>query len=167
MSADGASVLNASVTVYVYDAAPAPTSGPGLALYDATGKCMFNAMYPGARIKQMLDDSNNAHGYGTSITPPSGKTYAIIQRSGWGHEIVGSRNATTGDMLANEYRMGVSGGLSGAAIQMGFGYACFLQGSIAVPHGSPGNVGTIYTTFGCNNGSIYFADGMVLDVTGL
>lgn len=171
VTSDGASTLNAQVTAYVFDVAPAPSSGPGLALFDATGKCIFNAQYPGARVKQMLDDSNNAHGYGISLTPPTGKTYAIVQRSNWGHQIIGSRNTTTGDMLANEYRMGVSGGQGGAALQMGFGYPCFLQGSIAVPHGSPGDVGTVYASFGCTDviGGVthYISDGMVLDVTNL
>lgn len=163
----GASTLNAQVTAYVFDEAPAPSAGPGFVLYDSTGKCIFNAEYPGARVVQMLDDSNNAHGYGTSLTPPSGKTYAIVQRSNWGVQIIGSRNPTTGDMLANEYRYGVSGGLGGATLQLGFGYSCFVNGSIAVPHGSPGNVGSIYATFGCKSGSTYIGDGMVLDVTNL
>lgn len=164
-SVPGASTMNANVTAYVFDEAPAPTSGPGLALYDATGKCVFNALYPGARVKQMLDDSNNAHSYGTSVTPPSGSTYAIVQRSNWGQQVIGSRNATTGDMLSNEYRMGVSGGLNGATMQLGYGYPCFINGSIAIPHGSPGSVGGIYAIFGCHSGSTYFGDGMVLDVT--
>lgn len=168
----GVSKLNANVTAYVFDVAPAPTSGPGLALYDATGKCMFNAMYPGARVKQMLDDIQNAHGYGASVTPPAGKTYAIVQRSNWGRQVIGSRNATTGDMLANEYRYAASGGLSGATVQFYDGtngaYPCFLQGSIAIPHGTPGSVGGTYATFGCNDGAgHYFSDGMVIDVTGM
>lgn len=170
-SVPGVSKLNANVTAYVFDVAPAPTSGPGLALYDATGKCMFNAMYPGARVKQMLDDVNNFHAYGTSVTPPAGKTYAIVQRSNWGQQIIGDRNASTGDMLANEYRFGASGGLGGAAVQFSDAtngaYSCFINGSIAIPHGSPGTVGGTYLTFGCNDGAgHYFSDGMVLDVTG-
>lgn len=163
----GVSTLNAQVNVYVFDAAPAPVGshGTGLVLFDPSGKCIFNSNYPGARVKQMLDDSNNLHGYGTSVTPPAGKTYAIVQRSNWGQQIIGSRNATTGDMLADEYRMGVSGGLLGATMQLGFGYPCFVNGAIAIPHGSPGAVGGIYVIFGCKSGSTHIGDGMVLDVT--
>lgn len=170
VSSPGASTLNATVTAYVFDEAPAPTSGPGLAIYDASGKCIFNALYPGARVRQMLDDNSNVHGYGTSVTPPSGKTYAAVQRSNWGQLVIGSVNVATGDRLANEYRMGFSGGLSGAAMQLGNGYPCFLDGAFSLPHGSSGSVGNIYQTFGCNNGGspvTYFSDGMVLDVTNL
>jgi hypothetical protein len=169
-SVPGVSKLNANVTAYVFDEAPAPTSGPGLVLYDSTGKCTFNALYPGARVKQMLDDINNFHSYGTSVTPPAGSTYAVVQRSNWGQQIIGSRNVSTGDMLANEYRFACAGGLNGATVRFydstNGAYSCFINGSIAVPHGSPGDVGTVYATFGCNDGAgHYFSDGMVLDVT--
>lgn len=165
--------FSAATAAYVFDEAPAPTSGPGLALYDATGKCTFNALYPGVRVKQMLDDPDDVHSYGTSVAIPSGKTYATIMRSNWGTQVIGSRNVTTGDMLANEYRDGVAGGLSGAAVRFGnasggdfYKYPCFINGSIAVPHGSPGDVGTVYATFGCDDGAgHYFSDGLVIDVT--
>lgn len=168
-SSAGASVLSGAVNVYVFDEAPAPASGPGLVLYDSTGKCVFNALYPAVRVKQMLDDANNAHGYGTSLSVPSGSTYATIQRSNWGQQIIGSVNPTTGDRLSNEYRMGVSGGLSGAALSWGYGQSCFINGSIPLSHGSSGSVGTTYSSFGCTavvgGTPTYIVDGVVIDVT--
>jgi len=47
----GNKTLTGTVTVYVFDNAPAPTSGPGLALFDSNGRCIFNASYPCARVK--------------------------------------------------------------------------------------------------------------------
>jgi len=170
VSSPGVVTLNATVVVYVFDVAPAPTSGPGLAVYNASGVCVFNAAYPGMRVVQMLDDNNNMHGYGTSLTPPSGKTYAVSQRASWGQLIIGSVNATTGDRIANMYRFGVSGGYAGATVQFGYGYPCFINGAFSLPHGASGAVGNIYATSGCNDGGsprTYFSDGIVIDVTNL
>lgn len=183
-SAPGANTLSANVTAYVFDEAPAPAAGTfGMVLFDAAGKCTFNSNYPAARIVGLVTPNQSTHNY-NALTPPSGRTYATVQRSTCGQQIIGNRNASSGDRLANTYGYGVSGGMSGAAVSFGptasvsattVGYnSCFVAGvtvSIAGSAGGPGGVGNIYTTFGCRytpSGSFtrYFSDGLVLDVTG-
>lgn len=174
-SAGGAPTLIGNVAVYTFDKPPAPISGaiPGLALYDAQGNCTFNAMVPGIRVKQMLDNANNLHGYGTSLTPPSGKTYAWVLRSSWGQMFIEAYNNQTGDKLVFDWRIGFSGGLSGAAVAEPF-YSpnicsCLLQTGMSTRAGSSTAPGSIYLTHGCKapTGALYFSDAMVLDVTGL
>jgi len=178
----GANTLNANVNVYVFDVAPAPvgSSGFGLVLFDATGKCTFNSNYPAARVVQLLG-VNQATGVFDTLTPPAGRTYATVLRSTCGQQIIGSRNPSSGDRLANTFGYGVAGGMSGAQMTCGpYGPAtssngslsCFVAGltvSIAGSAGGPGGIGQIYTTFGCQYvlGGVtrFFSDGLVLDVT--
>ena len=155
------------MTLYVFDNAPAPTSGPGFALYNAAGKCIFNAAYPCARVRQMLDDNSNVHGYGTSLAVPGGKTYAWVLRSCFGFMYVESYNNTTGDRLVYDWRSGFSGGASATTIQAGSGYLCMMDGAISTKAGIS-SVGGIWLQHGCKTGaSTYFSDAMILDVTGL
>lgn len=172
-SVAGAVTLTSTVVVYVFDAAPAPSSGSGqgLILYDASGICIFNASYPAARVKQMVGSDFNPYGYTSSLTVPSGKTYAAILRSGWGEMYVESYNNTTGDRLVFDWRIGVSGGLPGTAIQAGTGgYSCAYgkAGAISTRAGA-GVVGDQWLVYGCSTGSpaSYFVDALVLDVTNL
>ena len=155
--------------MYVFDLAPAPASGSGygLVLFNAAGQCMFNATYPAARIKGMVGTSQNPYGYGTSMTVPSGSTYASVLRSTFGEMFTESYNNTTGQRLVYDWRMGVSGGFSGASISMGSGLPSLLDGAVSTTAGT-GAAGNLWLTHGCNaGGSSYFSDAMVLDVTNL
>lgn len=170
-STPGATTLNATVNVYVFDAAPAP-SGPhgfGLVLFDAAGKCTFNSNYPAARVLQVLGSyyGSPSGAYGTSLAVPGGRTYATIMRAQCGQQVTGSRNTSTGDELENDYRAGASGGLSGAAVRLGDW--CFLDGARSVSKNPFGSVGSTYLSYGntYNNGTVTvtYCDGVVLDVT--
>lgn len=170
-SSPGATTLTATVYAYVFDEAPAPSGGSaGLALFNAAGKCTFNSNYPGARIMQVLGSyyGSPSSAFGTSLAVPPGRTYAVIMRAQCGQQVTGSRNASTGDELENDYRAGTSGGLSGASVRMGDW--CFMDGARSVSKNPFGSVGSVYLSYGntYNNGTavVTYCDGIVLDVTG-
>jgi hypothetical protein len=51
----GAWPFSATIYWYVFDIAQAPTSGPGLVIYDAAGTPIFNALQPCMRVIRQLD----------------------------------------------------------------------------------------------------------------
>lgn len=161
----GASPFNADVYVYVFDQVlPAIRSTYGLHVLDANGNTIFDSAYPPARIIDYLKPYTGWPTTGpTSISPPSGKTYALIPGGyGW-TRYVGSHNTQTGDIIANDFIYGVSGGhgVTATCYPSSGAYLCF-KGELPMPHGtSGGNPGTVLYSCGLISGAL------AVDVTDL
>lgn len=157
------------VVAYLLDwSFPDESVSAGAKVWDANGKIIFSTKYAPVRIVGPLkapgyiDDPTNP---ARTVTPPSGRTYAAVICSNLRSRYVGSYNTQTGDVIANDYYTGVSGGLSGNTVSMmdanSSPYDCFY-GAIPLPHGSPGgNVGSSLGSLGAAAGCL------VLDVTNL
>lgn len=162
----GSGSFSADVYVYVFDQVlPSIRSTYGLHVMDASGNTIFDSAYPPARIVDYLKSYTGWPSSGSSsATPASGKIYALIPGGyGW-TRYVGSKNVSTGDIIANDFVYGTSGGygVTASTYDGSIGtYLCY-KGNLPMPHGTPGgSPGDTLYSCGLLSGAL------VVDVTGL
>ena len=163
----GASNPAPNAWVYLLDwGYPKASSNAGLELYDASGNLFFTTANAPVRIVGPLQVSGYTDPTSppATRTPPAGRIYATLMCANYRSRYVGSKNVTTGDIIANDFLVSAAGGANGqtcSATSGGSGYATFI-GSLPLPHGTPG--GGPGTSMGGVGG---LGSCLVLDVTGL
>ena len=98
----GASPLN--VVCYFFDR-PIPTStSSGLKIYDTTGKCTFDSNHKHGVIRREVTVSTGTLGSTTTVTKPSGETWAaLFLRTSYGRELRDGGQITLNEWWWEEY----------------------------------------------------------------